>query len=133
MYHDNINIDEFSNIPHILIDTGSERSFDMTYTRAADIYLGDVSSQVYEFVYHRRRPCVFLNPNGLVQSKMNFWRFGPVIKEIDSLENALVQAERELDQVFRVEQDLFVDTAFSTDDRPPSQRGAEAIIRFLQN
>ena len=75
-YHDNINLDDFKNTPNILIDTGSERSYDMSYTRAADIYLGDVSSQVYEFIYYRRRPCVFLNPNRLDQSQMNFWKPG---------------------------------------------------------
>ncbi len=32
----------------------------MSYTTAADIYLGDVSSQVYEFLYEPR-PCLFLN------------------------------------------------------------------------
>src|SRR3546814_1454054 len=33
----------------------------MTYTRSADIYVGDVSSQVYEFIYEPR-PCVFILP-----------------------------------------------------------------------
>ena len=33
----------------------------MAYTQRADIYLGDVSSQVYEFLLNPR-PCVFLNP-----------------------------------------------------------------------
>lgn len=132
LYHNNININEFSEIPHILIDTGSGRSFDMTYTRAADIYLGDVSSQVYEFIYHRRRPCVFLNPNDLAQEGMNFWRFGPVIKDIDGLDAAFALASDGLEQVYRPEQDHFVSTAFSSDARPPSRRGAEAILRFLQ-
>ena len=132
MYHDNISIDDFKNLPNILIDTGSERSFVMTYTRAADIYLGDVSSQVYEFIYHRRRPCVFLNPNKFDQSKMNFWQLGSIIEKIDSLGNAMTLAESQLDEEYRSKQDIFVDAAFATGDKPPSQRGAEAILRFLQ-
>jgi len=40
----------FKGLPHIHIDTGSINSVDMSYTRAADIYIGDVSSQVYEFI-----------------------------------------------------------------------------------
>ena len=130
-YHDNINIDEFKNALNILIDTGSERSCDMSYARVADIYLGDVSSQVYEFIYFRRRPCVFLNPNRLDQSQMNFWKLGPVIDKINALENALTLSAREFDEKFRTEQDFFVNAAFATDSRPPSQRGAEAIARFL--
>ncbi len=46
--------------PNIHIDTCSPALTDMTYTRAADVYLGDVSSQVYEFL-SESRPCVFLN------------------------------------------------------------------------
>ena len=131
-YHDNINIDDFKNAPNILIDTGSERSYDMSYTQAADIYLGDVSSQVYEFLYYRRRPCVFLNPNQLDQSQMNFWQLGPVIEKIEALESALLLAERQFDKKFKNKQDFFVNAAFAKGSRPPSQLGAEAIIRFLR-
>ena len=42
--------------PNLRFDPGSPASTDMTYTRAADIYLGDVSSQVYEFIAEPR-PC----------------------------------------------------------------------------
>jgi hypothetical protein len=41
---------------NILIDTGSTRLVDMTYTLSADGYIGDVSSQIYEFLVHPR-PC----------------------------------------------------------------------------
>ena len=130
-YHGNICLDEFRDAPNILSDTGSERSFDMTYTRAADIYLGDVSSQVCEFIYHRRRPCVFLNPLGLDPSTMKFWKLGPVINKIDDLQTALLLTVQEFDEKFSPEQDFYVDSAFAVDSRPPSERGAEAIIRFL--
>ena len=130
-YHGNVNLDEFRDAPNILIDTGSERSNDMTYTRAADIYLGDVSSQVYEFQYYRRRPCVFLNPNGLDESQMNFWKTGPVIDRTGALEQALAVARDRFEEEFRPEQDSLVDAAFAADSRPPSQRGAEAIAGFL--
>src|SRR3546814_20602400 len=44
----------------VMIDLASDRLFDMSYTSGADIYLGDVSSQVYEFLA-TPRPCLFLN------------------------------------------------------------------------
>ncbi len=131
-YHDNIDLNEFRDTPNILIDTGSERSFDMTYTRAADIYLGDVSSQVCEFIYYRRRPCVFLNPNLLDQNTMNFWRFGPVTNTINELDNTIEYATNKLEDIYKSEQDVYVDSAFSSSDVPPSQRGAEAIARALK-
>ena len=104
----------------------------MTYTRAADIYLGDVSSQVYEFIYYRRRPCVFLNPNLLDQSTMNFWRFGPVTNTVSELDNTIAYAISELDDEYKSEQDIYVESAFASSDVPPSQRGADAIARALK-
>lgn len=65
----------------ILIDTGSPRCIDMSYTAAADIYLGDVSSQIYEF-QSRPRPCVFLNAhNTLWHNDPNYagWQMGEVV------------------------------------------------------
>lgn len=44
----------------ILVDLDSSRLIDMSYALAADIYLGDMSSQLYEFLV-RPRPVAFLN------------------------------------------------------------------------
>lgn len=75
----------------ILVDPGSERSCDMTYTLAADIYLGDVSSQVYEFI-STPRPCVFLDANATDWTHdPNFacWHFGEVVRTLPDLAQAL--------------------------------------------
>jgi hypothetical protein len=34
----------------VLVDTGSPQMIDMSHVAVADLYLGDVSSQVYEFL-----------------------------------------------------------------------------------
>jgi hypothetical protein len=48
-------IDErYLRAPNIHIDLGSRASSNMTYTNRADIYLGDVSSQIYEFLLRPR-------------------------------------------------------------------------------
>lgn len=65
----------------VTIDLGSPRSSDMTYTLGADLYVGDVSSQVYEFLV-RPRPCLFVNAHGADwQGSEDYamWRFGAVI------------------------------------------------------
>lgn len=49
---------------NILVDSESTHLVDMTYTRYADIYLGDVSSQVYEFILNPR-PCIFILPENI--------------------------------------------------------------------
>lgn len=76
------------------IDLGSVNSYDMTYTRAADIYLGDVSSQVYEFLVEPR-PCVFLNTvNAVVEGNPDFrmWMLGEIASDVPSALSALDRA-----------------------------------------
>jgi hypothetical protein len=65
----------------IVVDLGSARCNDMTYTLGADLYIGDVSSQVYEFLV-RPRPCLFVDPNGADWRDSDdyaMWHFGEVI------------------------------------------------------
>ena len=65
----------------IIVDLGSRRSINMTYTLGADLYFGDVSSQVYEFLV-KPRPCLFVNARQVdwaADENYRMWRFGPVI------------------------------------------------------
>jgi hypothetical protein len=78
----------------IIVDMGSERSSDMTYTMAADVYLGDASSQVYEFIA-RPRPCLFVNTRGIDWADdKNFamWRLGLTIGPSEDLVQAIDRA-----------------------------------------
>lgn len=80
--------------PHVHSDLDSFAMVDGTYPRAADIYLGDTSSQVIEFMA-RPRPCVFLNNAQVAwQQKDDFsmWRGGEVIDSVDLLLPALQRA-----------------------------------------
>src|SRR3546814_128804 len=51
-------------LPGVHCDLDSFAMVDGSYTAAADIYLGDTSSQVVEFLM-QPRPCVFLDPLGV--------------------------------------------------------------------
>lgn len=117
---------------NILIDRGSRASTDMTYTRAADLYLGDVSSQLYEFLA-RPRPAVFLNSHGVDwrgDPNWAHWRTGEVIGGADELGPALARAwDRHAE--FRPAQDeLFAASIALTDERS-SDRAARAIVAAL--
>lgn len=117
---------------HMLIDTGSPACLDMTYTNAADIYLGDASSQVYEFI-RRPRPCFFLNPRGHVwQGDPDFahWRAGQVLTGIDQLEAALADVPR-LTPAMRERQESLFGYSFDLQARPSSERAAEAILDYM--
>lgn len=78
----------------VLVDLGSERSVDMSYTMAANLYVGDVSSQIYEYLV-RPRPCLFMNSHDAAwQGNPDYamWDFGPVIEPDDDLERAIRHA-----------------------------------------
>lgn len=124
--------DKYKSCDHIRIDTGSPASIDMTYTLAADIYLGDVSSQVYEFLIEPR-PCVFLNAQGAAwQGDENyaFWRFGRVVSDIAGLDRALAGAATD-HAVYRPVQQRAFQSTFDLQSVPSSVRAAEAIADFL--
>jgi len=119
--------------PHILVDLGSERSTDMTYTEAADIYLGDVSSQIYEFL-RRPRPCVFIDSHATHwkgDGNFRHWSCGRVVNGADELIAALDEAFAGHGDYAAAQKSLF---AYSIDLRETSssRRGAEAILAFVR-
>lgn len=122
----------FHHRQNILVDLGSTASVDMTYTRAADIYLGDVSSQVYEFLYDPR-PCIFLNRGGIHwrdDVNFRFWNLGDVLTTLDDLPAALDRARSDPAR-YRTQQEHAVDEAFDMTDTPSAVRAADAIAAFL--
>lgn len=65
----------------VIVDLGSDRSVDMTYTLGSDLYLGDVSSQVYEFLV-KPRPCLFVNTHAEQyedDESYAMWQLGEVV------------------------------------------------------
>ncbi len=121
----------YRHCPHMLIDTGSEKSCDMSYTQAADFYLGDASSQIYEFL-HRPRPCAFLNSHSASWSdddNYRHWKAGPVLDDATHLEAAIDAAFASHSYYRDTQKDLF-NYSFDLTDKPSSLRGAEAIAEF---
>lgn len=100
-------INSFKNISHIYIDTGSIASVDMVYTKLADIYLGDVSSQSLEFI-STPRPCVFINAHNVQDYEndhnFHFWRNGKVVNDTKGLQNALQTVDKDFEMFKPVQQ-----------------------------
>jgi hypothetical protein len=117
---------------HMRIDLGSEASIDMTYTNAADLYLGDVSSQVCEFLL-RPRPCVFANPHRFRwQGEVDFeaWRLGTVFEEMRDLEGALESALASQEQRLEAQRE-YVRATFDLRAISSARRASEAIGEFI--
>lgn len=120
--------------PHILIDTGSIRSIDMSYTQGADVYIGDASSQVYEFI-REPRPCIFLNldhAEWLGVEKYSHWAFGQVVEDLAELQPALDRAKAMQPQFEAAQRETF-HRSIDPSPSPASERQADAILDFAHS
>ncbi len=116
-------------LPHVTIDPGSTRSLDMSYTRAADVYLGDVSSQIYEWAA-LPRPAIFLNPGRIDWAgDPNFahWHLGEVIEDLDELPEALDRAVAD-PRRFAARQAAAFASSFQISPRTAAARAADALL-----
>jgi hypothetical protein len=125
---------KYCSVPNIHVDTGSMASSDMTYMMAADIYLGDVSSQVYEFLLEPR-PCIFLNGQNIAWKNSPHylhWRLGQVVNDVQTeLQSALEKAFTAQEQFLDMQNQAFAYTFYSEAGSTAARRGAEAIALFI--
>lgn len=125
--------DRYRGLPHMLVDTGSARSTDMTYMKAADIYIGDISSQIYEWIA-RPRPAIFLNPGHVDwrdDPDFAHWHLGAVVDRMDGIPEALARAVGEPDAYKTAQAAAFART-FSLTEEPSSRRAARAIVAHFR-
>lgn len=121
-------VDRFRDHPRIHIDLGGPAAIDMTYTRVADVYLGDVSSQIYEFL-RTPKPAIFLNAHGVDwvgDESYRHWRYGPVLDQVEALPDAVASAMASHDEYLAEQQAGFA-SSFDLQPRSSSLRAAEAI------
>lgn len=121
--------------PNIHIDTSSTALTDMSYVNAADIYLGDASSQVYEFL-RKPRPCLFLNSHDAdwkEDENFLFWRLGEVLSGPAGLGAALERAAAQhREQYSAVQERIFAET-FDLTSEASSRRAARVIAGLIHS
>jgi len=122
-------IKRYSNCSNIIIDVNSNALIDMTYTKFADVYIGDISSQGYEFLYNPR-PCVFLNPFKNKMVKM--WELGDVVTDMSNFANAIESCFANHLKYVDLQKEEFA-KRFSITDFPAGDRAAKVIKDFLLN
>jgi len=118
----------FYECPNIHIDTGSINSIDMTYTLGADAYIGDVSSQLHEFLIDPRL-CVFLNSHGVEwRNDPNYanWRLGEVISNPQEL-HAILDQYAKLKDRHREAQIIAFRNTFEEPVLGGAERAAQAL------
>lgn len=122
----------FVGLPNIHIDLGGPRSCDMTYVHAADVYLGDVSSQVYEFI-GRPRPCAFLDANRVLSPddpNTAHVRLGPVGdcgRDVEGLVDRALATFAD----YRPRQIAAFAETFDLRDQSCSERAADAVVEAV--
>jgi len=114
-------------------DLDSFAMVDGSYTEAADLYLGDTSSQVVEFLM-RPRPCVFLDAHqARWQDDPSYaiWRTGEVVSGIDGLLPALARAPERHAQFAAVQRDFAAEWLGDVSGAAPARAAAE-ILKALE-
>ena len=124
----------YRRVANIHVDLGSSASVDMSYLRAADIYLGDVSSQVYEFLL-QPRPCIFLNAHAIDWTDnpaYAHWPLGQVVDRVEpDLHQALQQAGAAQERYRSRQEQAFAYTFYHEPGGSAAALGARAIAAFL--
>jgi hypothetical protein len=116
---------------NIFVDTDSRALTTMEYLDRADVYLGDASSQIYEFL-RQPRPAIFFNSHGADwehDSNFAHWNAGTAIGDVDALGPALAAAKADHEARYRAVQEEMLRNTFDVGDTPASVRAAEAIAR----
>lgn len=115
--------------PGIYMDLGgTSAAIDMTYARLAQVYVGDASSQVYEFL-REPRPCLFLDPRGVAwqgDESYRHWRLGPVATSLADLPGQIDSACRS-HRAYRDAQTAEFALTFDQTEAAGSLRAARAI------
>ena len=116
----------------VIVDLDSERLNDMSYTSVADIYLGDVSSQVYEFLTVAK-PCIFIDAHGAPwkdNPDYAMWQFGPVCADMAQIIDALDHAKESHSAYAEIQHAMVADALGDSGDRAAdvaAQQFVEAV------
>ncbi len=120
--------------PNVHCDIDGFAMVDGSYTAAADLYLGDTSSQVIEFL-SRPRPCVFLNAGGVdwrADPSYAQWHCGEVVDDPADLLAALARAPA-IHSGFAAEQARFAADSLGDTGGAAPARAARVIRDLLDN
>ena len=119
----------------VLIDLSSHRLNDMTYVDAADIYLGDVSSQIYEFLTNPR-PAIFIDAHAAEwQDNPDYamWRFGPVCQTIGAIMHEIETASQRHRGYVGIQRAAIADALGRSGARAPAIAAQQVFEVFARN
>jgi len=107
----------------------------MSYTKYADIYLGDISSQALEFLFYKPRPIIFIDAHDLKNDMINrpiSWNYGSIINNLDNLYIKFQEALNEHKENYLEIQKEACKDLFFQGEKSPSAIASEEIISLLK-
>jgi hypothetical protein len=121
-----------ADLPHVHCDLDSFAMVDGSYTAMADIYLGDTSSQLLEFLM-TPRPAVFLNtqkPDWSEDTSYDMWGAGEVVTCAEEIMPAIGRAPLRHADYAPFQRD-YAESALGDVSGAAAGRAAEEILRIL--
>ena len=129
----NIDFQDYSS-DNIVVDFGSKFSTNGTYLSISDMYIGDVSSMVYEFIARKPKPCIFFNAHGIEWQNnpdYKFWNFGTVFNTFSEFKENFKSAINDKKTLeFQKEN---IKKYIEITDEKSSVRAAKEILKFANN
>jgi hypothetical protein len=119
-------------LSHVHCDLDSFAMVDGSYTSAADIYLGDTSSQLMEFLTSPR-PAVFLDPKARDWRRdpgYAMWSAGEVVGDLDDVLPAIRRASAVHSSYVAAQREIAAAALGDTSGNAPT-RAAEEVLRVL--
>lgn len=120
-------------LSHVHCDLDSFATVDGSYTAAADIYLGDTSSQVLEFLM-QPRPCVFLNAHNIQwrdDPSYAQWHCGEVVDRLEEVLPTLARAQSKHSK-YKPDQQMFANSSLGNTSPDAPIQAARHILALLE-
>jgi len=125
-------LEKLARYDHVHVDCGSFAMVDGSYTQMADIYLGDSSSQVVEYLA-RPRPAIFLDSPGVTwrgAEKDGYWDCGDIVTDPARLWDTILAAKAHHPKYEQAQRNLVARELGETGAVAP-RRSAEAILAAM--
>ena len=117
---------------NIHMDFGSNRSHDFSYVAAADVYLGDVSSQALEFCLLEPRKCIFIDVKQNKGTRYISWGLGDVYANGFSIAHALNQIDASYDDQYKTKQKRLIEEVFTIPkEKTSTETFADELSLFI--
>ena len=118
---------------NIIVDFYSNDTIDGSYLNVADVYIGDGSSMVTDFIIKKNKSCIFINSHNIDwqnNKSFEFWNCGKVINKLTEFDSTIDSALK--NNKYDENQRAYIKQMIHTGSFSSSELIAENIYKNLQ-